>query len=110
AKPTASRTPAPVAAAPKPASASDAAKPDEGKKPEEKKWDVQNPPGPSHDVEIDVDEGTWMSLDVSPDGREIAFDLLGDIYVLPIGGGEARPIATGIQWDMQPRYSPSGGE
>jgi Tol biopolymer transport system component/imidazolonepropionase-like amidohydrolase len=72
------------------------------------KWDVQVPPGPAHDAAIDVTEGTWMALDVSPDGREIVFDLLGDIYVMPIGGGEARAIASGVAWDMQPKYSPDG--
>ena len=72
------------------------------------KWDVQNPAGPARDVPINVSEGTWMSLDVSPDGREIVFDLLGDIYVMPIGGGEARAIASGVAWDMQPKYSPDG--
>src|SRR5205085_315024 len=74
------------------------------------KWDVAARHGPGHEVPIDVTEGTWISLDVSPDGREIAFDLLGDIYVMPITGGEARAIATGIAWDMQPRYSPNGSE
>ena len=49
-----------------------------------------------------------MSVDVSPDGREIVFDLLGDIYTLPVAGGEAKAIASGIAWDMQPRYSPDG--
>ena len=88
------------AAAPEPAIAPAAA--------ETPKWDVQNPPGPSHDAAIDVTEGTWMALDVSPDGREIVFDLLGDIYVMPIGGGEARAIASGVAWDMQPKYSPDG--
>ena len=63
-----------------------------GKK--EQKWDVNARHGPGHDVPINVTEGTWMNLDVSPDGQEIAFDLLGDIYVMPIGGGEARPLAT----------------
>lgn len=77
-------------------------------KDDKKKWDVNNPPGPSYDVNIDVREGTWMSLDVSPDGREIVFDLLGDLYTIPIGGGEAKAISTGIAWDMQPRYSPNG--
>ncbi len=73
------------------------------------KWDVQNPTGGAQrDININVDEGTWMAVDVSPDGREIVFDLLGDIYVMPIGGGEARPIASGVAWDMQPRYSPDG--
>ena len=49
-----------------------------------------------------------MSVDVSPDGKEIAFDLLGDLYTMPISGGEARPLTSGIAWDMQPRYSPDG--
>ena len=75
-----------------------------------KKWDVSARHGPGRDVPIDTRSGTWMSLDVSPDGREIAFDLLGDIYVMPIGGGEARPLATGHAWDRQPRYSPDGSE
>ncbi|MGH8193800.1 MAG: hypothetical protein ACREQ8_05265, partial [Woeseiaceae bacterium] len=47
-------------------------------------WDVNDPPGESRSIPIDTTSGTWMSLDVSPDGRTIAFDLLGDIYVLPI--------------------------
>ncbi|HEX9984440.1 MAG TPA: amidohydrolase family protein [Thermoanaerobaculia bacterium] len=79
-----------------------------GEKKDEKKWDVQAPPGPQFEVPIDVTEGTWMSLDVSPDGREIVFDLLGDLYVIPIAGGEAKALTSGIAWDMQPRYSPNG--
>ena len=80
----------------------------EGKKDEEKKWDVNNPPGPRVDVPIEVDEGTWMAVDVSPDGKEIAFDLLGDLYVVPAGGGEARALTHSIAWEMQPRFSPDG--
>ena len=49
-----------------------------------------------------------MSLDVSPDGKEIVFDLLGDLYTMPIAGGEAKALTSGIAWDMQPRYSPDG--
>ncbi len=75
---------------------------------DEPKWSVVDPPLPTTDVTIDVDEGTWMSLDVSPDGRTIAFDLLGDIYTLPIAGGEATAIASGFPWEMQPRFSPDG--
>ena len=77
-------------------------------KKEDKKWDVNNPPGPQYDVPIDVTTGTWLSLDVSPDGNEIAFDLLGDIYTIPMNGGEAKALTSGIAWDMQPRYSPNG--
>jgi imidazolonepropionase-like amidohydrolase/Tol biopolymer transport system component len=74
----------------------------------EEKWDVNNPPGPSSEVTIDTDEGTWLSLDVSPDGKEIVFDLLGDLYTIPSGGGEARALTHDIAWQMQPRYSPDG--
>ena len=82
---------------------------DKDKEKEKPKWDVANPPY-AYDVAVnlDVDTGTWMSVDVSPDGKEIAFDLLGDIYTIPIGGGEAKPLTSGVAWDMQPRYSPNG--
>ena len=73
-----------------------------------KQWNIEDPQAPTREVAIDTDEGTWMNLDVSPDGREIAFDLLGDIYVLPMEGGTARAITSGMAWDMQPRYSPNG--
>jgi len=92
-------------------------RPAEEKKPDDKKadekkpaWDVNNPPGPSHEVPIDVREGTWLSLDVSPRGDEIAFDLLGDLYTIPIGGGEAHALTHSVAWEMQPRYSPDGKE
>ncbi|MCI0724253.1 MAG: amidohydrolase family protein [Acidobacteria bacterium] len=49
-----------------------------------------------------------MSVDVSPDGRSILFDLLGDLYVLPISGGLASRITEGMAVDAQPRYSPDG--
>jgi imidazolonepropionase-like amidohydrolase/Tol biopolymer transport system component len=71
-------------------------------------WDVANPPLPRREVRIDVSEGTWMNLDVSPDGRTIAFDLLGDIYTLPIGGGRATRISEGLPFESQPRFSPDG--
>jgi imidazolonepropionase-like amidohydrolase/Tol biopolymer transport system component len=72
------------------------------------KWDVANPPVPTREVRIDVSEGTWMNLDLSPDGRTIVFDLLGDIYTMPIAGGAARRIAEGLPYEMQPRFSPDG--
>jgi imidazolonepropionase-like amidohydrolase/Tol biopolymer transport system component len=55
-----------------------------------------------------TDEGTWLSVDVSPDGRTIVFDLLGDLYTLPIEGGRATRITSGPGFDAQPRYSPDG--
>ncbi|MGK2864297.1 MAG: hypothetical protein ACSLE0_20365 [Chitinophagaceae bacterium] len=54
----------------------------EKKEPEkEKKWDVSNPEGPFKEISFTVNEGTWMNVDMSPDGKEIIFDLLGDIYI-----------------------------
>jgi len=55
-----------------------------------------------------TDEGSWISLDVSPDGKSILFELLGDLYTLPIGGGEAKRITDGMAFDSQPRYAPDG--
>jgi imidazolonepropionase-like amidohydrolase/Tol biopolymer transport system component len=85
-----------------------AAKPEKEEKKEPPKWNVDAPPGPKSEVAIDVREGTWMSIDLAPDGKEIVFDLLGDIYLLPAAGGEARALTSGIAWDMQPRFSPDG--
>jgi len=75
---------------------------------DKKKWSVNAPQGEFLDANIDVTSGTWMSLDVSPDGKTLAFDLLGDIYTLPINGGEASALMTDIAWQMQPRFSPDG--
>jgi imidazolonepropionase-like amidohydrolase/Tol biopolymer transport system component len=76
--------------------------------PEQKEWAVNAPQGQFLNADINVTSGTWMNLDVSPDGKTIAFDLLGDIYTLPINGGEAQPLMTDIAWQMQPRFSPDG--
>lgn len=78
------------------------------KKDDEKKWDVAAPPMSLRKISIDVDEGTWMNVDVSPDGRTIAFDLLGDIYTMPIAGGTPTRVAAGLPFEMQPRFSPDG--
>ena len=63
---------------------------------------------PSRYIEIDTDEGTWMSLDVHPAGNKIVFDLLGDIYEIPFKGGKASRITQGLSFDSHPRYSPNG--
>ena len=63
---------------------------------------------PERSFRFDTDEGTWISLDVSPDGNTIVFELLGDLYTLPVKGGDARRITSGLPFDSQPRYSPDG--
>jgi len=59
-------------------------------------------------VSFETSEGTWLSLDVSPDGRTIVFELLGDLYTMPITGAAATRISSGPGFDSQPRWSPDG--
>ncbi len=75
---------------------------------QDKNWNVEQFKGPTSSFKINTDEGTWMNLDVSPDGTEIIFDLLGDIFTIPMSGGEAKLLSGGIAWEVQPRYSPDG--
>ncbi|GIU20406.1 amidohydrolase family protein [Shewanella sp. MBTL60-007] len=76
---------------------------------EAQSWQVNAPANaPLEQIKIEVNEGTWMNVSVSPDGKHVVFDLLGDIYQMPIAGGEAKPLAKGIAWQMQPVYSPDG--
>ena len=63
---------------------------------------------PARWARFTTSEGTWISLDVSPDGASIAFDLLGDLYAIPAEGGTATRLTSGIAHDMQPRFSPDG--
>ena len=59
-------------------------------------------------LEFETDEGTWISLDVTPDGRAVVFELLGDFYKVPIDGGDAVRLTDGTPYDAQPRLSPDG--
>ncbi|OBV10922.1 amidohydrolase family protein [Erythrobacter dokdonensis] len=75
----------------------------------EESWSVEAPRGAKiKQVPIKTDEGTWMDVDVSPDGQTIAFTLLGDIYTMPITGGTPTRISEGLAWDVHPRFSPDG--
>ncbi|MCB0280079.1 MAG: PD40 domain-containing protein, partial [Calditrichaeota bacterium] len=65
---------------------------------------------PGRNLKFTATEGSWISLDVSPDGKTIVFDLLGDLYTLPITGGAATRITHGMAFDAQPRFSPDGKE
>ncbi|RGP42177.1 Protein TolB [Altererythrobacter insulae] len=76
---------------------------------ENEKWDIEAPKGATiTQVPIQTDEGTWMDVDVSPDGRTIAFTMLGDIYTMPISGGTPTRISEGMAWEVHPRFSPDG--
>jgi len=59
-------------------------------------------------VSFTANNGTWISVDVSPDGNTLTFDLFGDIYTIPIEGGKATRITEGMAFDTHPRYSPDG--
>jgi hypothetical protein len=73
-------------------------------------WDTTQARGKTRDIDFDTNEGTWMSLDVSPDGKWIVFDLLGHIYRVPAAGGKAECLTqdSGVALNMTPRYSPDG--
>ncbi|MFT4929667.1 MAG: Tol biopolymer transport system component/imidazolonepropionase-like amidohydrolase [Phenylobacterium sp.] len=81
----------------------------QGKEDDKKpKWDVLNPPGAEQTITIDTTETTWSNLDVSPDGKTIIFDMLGDLYSMPIKGGEAKALTSDMAWNFQPKFSPDG--
>ncbi len=71
-------------------------------------WSVETSLAAPNTIRFTTTEGTWMNLDVAPDGKTIVFDLLGDLYLLPIDGGKARRITSGRAFDLQPRFSPDG--
>jgi Tol biopolymer transport system component/imidazolonepropionase-like amidohydrolase len=59
-------------------------------------------------VTITVDEGTSMAVAVSPDGKWLAMDLQGSIWVLPASGGSARRVTDLFNDARQPAWSPDG--
>ena len=71
-------------------------------------WDIEDPHAPTVPLAFTATEGTWISVDVSPDGEHIVFDLLGHIYEMPFEGGVATPLTQGRSWNILPRYSPDG--
>lgn len=76
----------------------------------DEKWDVTKHRANYTEISFETSEGTWMNLDVSPDGREIVFDLLGNLYIMPVTGGEATVIREGLAYEIQPRFSPDGSK
>ncbi len=75
---------------------------------EESKWDVSSDQYHTQEISIDTTETTWSNVTVSHDGNTLVFDMLGDIYSVPISGGEATALTNGIEWNYQPRFSPDG--
>ncbi|GLU44748.1 amidohydrolase family protein [Allomuricauda sp. NBRC 101325] len=73
-----------------------------------KKATKELPLEPERTIAYSTKEGTWLSLDVSPDGTTIIFDMMGDVYTIPITGGKATQITEGMAYDVHPRFSPDG--
>ena len=69
---------------------------------------TQPPSTPAKTITFETNEGSWMSLDIAPNGEYLVFELLGDLYQLPIDGGDAKPIIKGRDFASQPRFSPDG--
>ena len=86
--------------------AADAPPTDDAATTEADSWDVQAPHGPTHEVALDLREGTWMSVAVR--GDRVIFDLLGDLWSMPLSGGDATRLTQGAAWDLQPAFSPDG--
>ena len=62
----------------------------------------------SRTMRMNTTEGTWLSVDVSPDSKTIVFDMMGDLFTIPFAGGKATNITKGMAFDTHPRYSPDG--
>jgi Tol biopolymer transport system component/imidazolonepropionase-like amidohydrolase len=80
----------------------------EEEKSDKPKWDVLNPSFPLHKISIDTEETTWSSLDITPDGKTIVFDMLGDLYTVPLAGGKATSLTQDFAWNIHPAVSPNG--
>ncbi|KAJ7070752.1 hypothetical protein C8F01DRAFT_1107614 [Mycena amicta] len=83
---------------------------------EQTRWDISTDYAYPRVLEYDVEEGTWLRLDVNRAG-DIVFDMLGDLYCVPnaeihaaLNGSPtaARPILLGIPHDSDPHFSPNG--
>lgn len=64
--------------------------------------------GLTEELRFSTDEGTWISVDVTPDGTTLIFDLLGDLYAdcrSPIAGGAVTRLTEGLPYGPQPRVS-----
>ena len=73
-----------------------------------KKATKELPLEPEREISLKNPKITWMSVDVNPSSSKIAFDAMGDIYIMPIAGGKAEAITQGMAYEVHPRFSPDG--
>src|SRR6266540_5262759 len=82
---------------------------------QQKPWDISTDFSHPRTLEYDVQEGTWLRLDVHPTSGDIVFDMVGDLYCLPGSQAlrhdrpgdmpiRALPILTGIPHDSDPHF------
>jgi Tol biopolymer transport system component/imidazolonepropionase-like amidohydrolase len=74
------------------------------------KWDITKPPFPLSSVSINTNETTWSNLDVAPDGKEMVFDMLGNLFTVSVNGGTAKALTDDFAWDLHPAISPDGSQ
>ncbi|MBD5397399.1 peptidase S41 [bacterium] len=54
-------------------------------------------------------EAKWLLYPaISPDGKQIAFSYMGDIYLMPTEGGQAFRLTSHPAYDTRPVWSPDG--
>jgi imidazolonepropionase-like amidohydrolase/Tol biopolymer transport system component len=72
------------------------------------KWKVDSTLSAEKNFQLESNEATWINLDVSADKKWLVFDAVGDIYIMPLKGGDAKVLTNRRSWDSQPRFSPDG--
>lgn len=81
---------------------------------EQTPWDISTDFPYPRLLEYDVEEGTWLRLDVHPTTGDIVFDMLGDMYCIPgdeqdpHGIARARPVLLGVPYDSDAHFSLEG--
>jgi Tol biopolymer transport system component len=55
---------------------------------------------------VTVSEGTAIAATVSPDGKSVAFDLYGSLWIIPVGGGPAKRLTDDYGDIAMPDWSP----
>lgn len=79
-------------------------------------WDISTDYAYPRKLEYDVQEGTFLRLDIHPTSGDVVFDMVGDLYCLPGAQSmhptetaiRARRVLSGIPYDSDPHFSPTG--